>query len=389
MAAMQGVQREGDGGGQPDAVPTRLASNRPNKGREEGDHPNQRKEMQGRTVKEILRVLTEQQRKGAEGLNTVTTIQGATQVAHDLLAALSQVEKIFTTRLRTPPPTTTAQGRLGALQAVLQKLNAMEKKMEGTRVRIQEKEGQGGPRTWSQVAAKGISQPARVELRLEETEGTKGETTQAQLERIRVVIPDARAIITHPRSVHKVLVVVRDTTRRDQIIQSGLLGAEGMKLIRKPHLVMVSSIPLNTPIKNSKCAENKEWIAQAYSCNLGIRIERVAWLYSDKNLKSRRDGGKQTKGSLLMNVGTEENQRKLVKSGFLMGAEWHPAQLWDISLTDGQCFKCWKWGHTQSVCNATKEACGHCARDHATRSCKSTNELKASYACCKQKGHKA
>ncbi|KAF1928158.1 uncharacterized protein M421DRAFT_421344, partial [Didymella exigua CBS 183.55] len=64
MAAMQGVQREGDGGGQPDAVPARLASNRPNKGREEGDHPNQRKEMQGRTVKEILRVLTEQQRKG-------------------------------------------------------------------------------------------------------------------------------------------------------------------------------------------------------------------------------------------------------------------------------------------------------------------------------------
>ncbi|KAF1931056.1 uncharacterized protein M421DRAFT_3305 [Didymella exigua CBS 183.55] len=79
-----------------------------------------------------------------------------------------------------------------------------------------------------------------------------------------------------------------------------------------------------------------------------------------------------------MNVGTEENQRKLVKSGFLMGAEWHPAQLWDISLTDGQCFKCWKWGHTQSVCNATKEACGHCARDHATRSCKSTDESKAS-----------
>ncbi|KAF1931054.1 uncharacterized protein M421DRAFT_3304 [Didymella exigua CBS 183.55] len=84
-----------------------------------------------------------------------------------------------------------------------------------------------------------------------------------------------------------------------------------MKLIRKPHLVMVS--------------KNEEWIAQAYSRNPGIRIERVAWLYSNKNLKSRRDGGKQTKGSLLMNVGTEENQRKLVKSGFLMGAEWHPA----------------------------------------------------------------
>ena len=63
--------------------------------------------------------------------------------------------------------------------------------------------------------------------------------------------------------------------------------------------------------------------------------------------------------------------------------------MWDISLTDGQCFRCWKWGHNQSVCNAQREICGHCAGKHSTRDCKTTAESDASCTGCKQRGHKA
>ena len=65
------------------------------------------------------------------------------------------------------------------------------------------------PRTWSNVV-KGDNLPARVEVRLEEMEGTERETSEERLKRIRTAIPDAKAIIPHPRASNKVSVVVRD-----------------------------------------------------------------------------------------------------------------------------------------------------------------------------------
>ena len=70
-----------------------------------------------------------------------------------------------------------------------------------------------GPCTWSQVAARGVQQPARVEMRMENMKGAEKETPQEQLERVKKVIPEAQAIITHPRSLNKISVVVRDTAR--------------------------------------------------------------------------------------------------------------------------------------------------------------------------------
>ena len=64
--------------------------------------------------------------------------------------------------------------------------------------------------------------PARIEVRLEEIEGTDKELSEERLKRIRKVIPDVQAIIPHPRALSKVSVVVRDSKRRDQIIQVGL-----------------------------------------------------------------------------------------------------------------------------------------------------------------------
>ena len=104
-------------------------------------------------------------------------------------------------------------------------------------------------------------------------------------------------------------------------------------------------------------------------------------MYSAKNLASRREAGKQKKGSIILSISTEEAQHQAIKQGLLVGAEWHPVQMW--------CFKCWKWGHNQSVCNAQSEICGHCAGIHPTRDCKTTAESDASCTGCKKKGHKA
>jgi hypothetical protein len=146
-------------------------------------------------------------------------------------------------------------------------------------------------RTWSQVVSSG-PQKAKIELRLEKRrDGEEKETAEEQLRRIKAVVPDAQAIITHPRNENKISVLVRDGARRDQILQAGIQGVEGMKVIRRPRLVTVRGIRINKDIKNHKCAENNIWIEQAYKRNSGIKIERVAWLYSDRNLKQRREVG--------------------------------------------------------------------------------------------------
>jgi len=113
------------------------------------------------------------------------------------------------------------------------------------------------------------------------------ETSAERLEKIRKAIPDAKAIIPHPRAQNKVLVIVRDEKRRDQITQCGIQGVEGVKLIRRPFLIMASRISLNTEIRNAKCEENEKWLSEVRKRN-GMGIERVEWLYSTKELNRRR-----------------------------------------------------------------------------------------------------
>ena len=144
----------------------------------------------------------------------------------------------------------------------------------------------GGQPTWSNVL-KGSHLPARVEVRMEEMSGTEKEILAKYLEKIRKAIPDTKAIIPHPRAQNKVLVIVRDEKRRDQITQCGIQGVEGVKLIRRPFLIMASGISLNTEIRNAKCEENEKWLSEVRKRN-GMGIERVEWLYSTKELNRRR-----------------------------------------------------------------------------------------------------
>lgn len=337
----------------------------------------------------LLTGMADLQKKGAEELQAMGkdtrergTVQHLLKALHDLEELATKLVRAYQHERKNETAVTPTRG-----DEIIRRLQAIEERLaKPAQERVP---AAPGARTWSQVAAKTSGQPARVELRLETMEGADRETPQEQLERVRKVIPEAQAIITHARSHNKISVVVKDAARRDQILLGGIQGVEGMKIIRRPRLVMVSGIPLDAPIKNGKCAENDEWIAHVHTKNKGMRVERARWLYSDKNLATRRAEGKQKKGSVILSMTTEEGQHKAVQKGLFVGAEWHPVQLWDVSLTDGQCFKCWKWGHNQSVCNSLREMCGHCAGTHATRDCTTKEDKDASCACCKQKGHRA
>ena len=267
----------------------------------------------------------------------------------------------------------------GTLDKIMERLDRMEKKMATPSA-----PNLGTP-LWSEVAVGGKTK-AVVEVRMNSMEGEKEESDEEKLRRIKVAIPDARAIIHHPRAKGKISVVVPSTARRDHIITSGINVHEGIKLIRRPRLVMVMGVPIDTNITNGDSYENNEWKKAAEARN-AIKVEKVEWLYGKERLEKIRREGTQKKGSIIVEVATENDQKRLVREGMLHGALWLPVKIWDVAMRAVQCFKCWRWGHTQSVCNATQDTCGHCAKAHSTRDCASNNIKDARCAGCKKPGH--
>ncbi|KAF2862923.1 hypothetical protein K470DRAFT_268494 [Piedraia hortae CBS 480.64] len=129
--------------------------------------------------------------------------------------------------------------------------------------------------------------------------------------------------------------------RRDQILTTGFPTTEDVKIIRRPKLVMVIGVPLDTRITNGGGPENDEWIKDI-SKKHAVRIELVSWLYTAKQLDHIRAQKKQTKYSLLMEVTSEQDQQHLVKEGMYHGALWLPVKLCDAMTRTVQCFKSWK-----------------------------------------------
>jgi hypothetical protein len=235
---------------------------------------------------------------------------------------------------------------------------------------------------WSDIVS---SVKPTVEVRLDSSfEGSSDE----KLERIRETIPEAQAIIPHARAKDKVSVVV-PTNTRNTLLRNGLReGAEGMKLVRRPILGMILGVPLTQPITSKKSVENNAWIEEFTRRN-GIAVRRVEWMYTQKMVEKMKETGSQKRGSVIFEATTQEDRDKVIRDGVFIGAEWFRVTCWDVSMRETQCFRCWRWGHTQSVCNAPEELCGYCAGRHPHHKCETKGKDHASCAGCKEKGHYA
>jgi hypothetical protein len=236
---------------------------------------------------------------------------------------------------------------------------------------------------WSEIV--GSTKPT-VEIRMNPQFNER--TLDEKLEKIKETIPDAQAIIPHARAKDKVSVVVPDITKT-VLLRNGLKeGAEGIKLVRRPNLAMILGVPLTQRVTTKKSVENAQWIKEFEKSNK-TTINRVEWLYSQKMVDQMRDTKSQKRGSLIVETATQDERDKMIREGVIIGAEWFRVTCWDITMKETQCFRCWGWGHSQSVCNAPEELCGYCAGKHSTEKCETKGKEHASCACCKKKGHHA
>jgi hypothetical protein len=279
------------------------------------------------------------------------------------------------------------EGRGGIGKIILERIERLEKSVLRGQDTARPTPNHGGKKPlWSEVAAGTGNSKATIELRMTEMNGAVPETAKEKLEKIREVIPNARAIVQHPRAMDKVSVVATASTR-DNILRNGLKeGTEGMRLIRRPIQAIVLGVPLTEPITSKNSVANQEWM-KAIQKNSGITLTRVEWMYSQKRVDELRAGGLQKRGSVIVEMPTEHERTRIIRDGLVIGAEWYRVGLWDIAMKEVQCFRCWKWGHSQSVCNSPHELCGYCAGRHSTKQCETKTLEDASCAACKTKGH--
>ncbi|KAF2860148.1 hypothetical protein K470DRAFT_270881 [Piedraia hortae CBS 480.64] len=171
---------------------------------------------------------------------------------------------------------------------------------------------------WRKVVD-GTEPTATLEVRLQHNKNT---TSEGKLAKIWKNIPDARAIISHA------CVKERDLGRAKQ---------DDFELICHQKLVMVMGMPLTIEIDNEGVICNEAWTREASKKN-AVRIEPVSWLYGTKQLEDLRRSH-QTKGSIIVEVATEADQRRVVKEGMFQGALWLPVKLWDV-MKSTQSFRC-------------------------------------------------
>ncbi|KAF1989507.1 hypothetical protein K402DRAFT_418761 [Aulographum hederae CBS 113979] len=327
-----------------------------------------------KTTGEIASMLNEYVKKA---IQSVRGLSGVDETRASLMSNLESTLRLVQELAHCP------EGGKSEFGLIMQRLDRMEKSLSTPGQ--PEDPRKPGKALWSEIAA-GSKSRATLEVRMEP--GEEGETMEAKLQRVKKAIPEARALIPHPRAKGKISVVIPSTARRDQLMNTGIGDHEGIRLIRRPRQVMIMGLPLTTNITHSNSAENKEWTEEANRKN-AVTITRVGWLYSAKRLEKIRKAGSQTKGSLIIEVATEEDQNRILREGFLHGPLWLPTKKWDIGMKSTQCFKCWKWGHTQSVCNSPEEYCGFCAGQHATKECQKQGIEDSRCAACKKPGHRA
>lgn len=240
---------------------------------------------------------------------------------------------------------------------------------------------QVGPQgaTWAKVAAVGMRQageapailPTRHIVRVQMAQA-KGMTNEDILKEVKKTISGAAAIrVLHSGDID---VTMADESSKDRA--QGLPSTEALKIFRKDYLIEVPSVPLSVRVACEKGADNTT-LATAIcdasrAVSPGLQITTIKWLHSQTSrARQARDAGykpAKTRGSLIIGVPTQEMQRRAIRGGVIIDAQFFETRPFERSLQAIRCFKCQQWGHTQGAC-AKQVRCAQCAGSHETRDC--------------------
>ena len=193
------------------------------------------------------------------------------------------------------------------------------------------------------------------------------------------------AVGVRPLRSGDIRVVLKDQKEKERAIQRGAVGSA--RILRQDFPVEVSGVPLQIKVHHGKEAEarNHTLVQEITKDNRYLMtgaISRVAWLHGERTVKAKT--GK-ARSSLVVYLSSETLRDKAIREGITIKGAWYSVKLWSPTLQTPRCFRCNRWGHTQSTC-AVQPACGHCAGTHDTRNCHQTTKERCTNC---GKAHKA
>ena len=136
---------------------------------------------------------------------------------------------------------------------------------------------------------------------------------------------------------------------------------EHAELVVPTYGVIVHGISTNSiNIKDQK-ATIQQIIADNYTVIPKAEISYVGWLTKESPLKRA--------SSVVVEFTDPEMANAIIYAGMVWDGQIHICQLYDRACRVKQCFRCYKYGHIGTQCNAA-QTCGYCAELHETRNCK-------------------
>jgi hypothetical protein len=106
-------------------------------------------------------------------------------------------------------------------------------------------------------------------------------------------------------------------------------------------------------------------IQKIYDQNAGlqhkVQILRVAWTRRTIKKWEQRGRVPNEKGPLLISLASPEQANHLIDAGLIWGYQIHECEPYCGDCQVTQCFRCYKYGHTQRMCTASSR-CGVCSQ---------------------------
>ena len=222
----------------------------------------------------------------------------------------------------------------------------------------------------------------------------RSQTPAEVLREVRAAIPGA--VAAQPLRSGDIRVTMASTQQKETALNKGDSIGQALeaKVLRQDYPVEVQAVPMSIPVKHGKAPDNTKVIQEMVEGTgrliPSFTVTRIAWIHGEESVKPRKGETRAPRhASLLVYVPTAELQKKAVQHGIIIEGVIYPTRLYDNALQRIRCFRCNRWGHTQSSCHAN-ETCGHCAGQHGTRECPQKDNPSVIRCCnCGKGGHRA
>ena len=186
------------------------------------------------------------------------------------------------------------------------------------------------------------------------------------------ILTSIKKSFNHAIAVHKLPsgdVDIRFDTQAHRDAAAGRPSPPGVTVFNKQYLVEIPSVPITVRVRNHRQADNTEVCKEIEKASLKscgtFKTKSIRWLHDPEKQGSKA----KTRGSLVLGVASEAEQKSMVQGGIVIGGEYYAARFFESALVYKQCFRCGQWGHKQGAC-ARKPVCLQCAGSHDTRTCK-------------------